>query len=46
MAALHLAGRVLGAGTAMRKGGRFLRIVPLAVVFALVGNLAYEQGPA
>ncbi len=34
---------MLGARTALKKGSGFVRVVLLTVVFALVGNLAYEQ---
>jgi uncharacterized membrane protein YfcA len=43
MAVFNLAGGMLGARTALKKGSRFVRIVLLTVVFALVANLAYEQ---
>lgn len=43
MAAFNLAGGMLGARTALKKGSGFVRIVLLTVVFALVANLAYEQ---
>ncbi len=43
MAVFNLAGGTLGARTALKKGSGFVRVVLLAVVFALVGNLAYEQ---
>lgn len=43
MAVFNLAGGTLGAHTALKKGSGFVRIVLLTVVFALVGNLAYEQ---
>ncbi|WP_371671676.1 TSUP family transporter [Streptomyces sp. NBC_00289] len=43
MAVFNLAGGMLGARTALKKGSGFVRIVLLTVVFALVANLAYEQ---
>lgn len=43
LAVFNLAGGTLGAHTALRKGSGFVRVVLLTVVFALVGNLAYEQ---
>ncbi|GGX51719.1 UPF0721 transmembrane protein [Streptomyces minutiscleroticus] len=43
MAVFNLAGGMLGARTALKRGSGFVRIVLLVVVFALVANLAYEQ---
>ncbi|MCX4761983.1 TSUP family transporter [Streptomyces sp. NBC_01275] len=43
MAVFNLAGGTLGAHTALKQGSGFVRVVLLTVVFALVGNLAYEQ---
>ncbi|MFD7133959.1 sulfite exporter TauE/SafE family protein [Streptomyces sp. NPDC059894] len=43
MAVFNLAGGMLGARTALKKGSGFVRVVLLTVVFALVANLAYEQ---
>ncbi|MFJ5259606.1 sulfite exporter TauE/SafE family protein [Streptomyces sp. NPDC088387] len=43
MAVFNLAGGMLGAHTALKKGSGFVRVVLLTVVFALVANLAYEQ---
>ncbi|MFE0327558.1 sulfite exporter TauE/SafE family protein [Streptomyces sp. NPDC058960] len=46
MAGFNLAGGMIGARTALKRGSGFVRIVLLTVVFALVANLAYEQWPA
>ncbi|MFE7272962.1 sulfite exporter TauE/SafE family protein [Streptomyces sp. NPDC057623] len=43
MAVFNLAGGMLGARTALKKGSEFVRVVLLTVVFALVAKLAYEQ---
>jgi uncharacterized membrane protein YfcA len=43
MAVFNLAGGMLGAHTALKKGSGFVRVVLLTVVFALVANIAYEQ---
>lgn len=43
MALFNLAGGTLGARTALKKGSGFVRVVLLTVVFALVGNLAWQQ---
>ncbi|WP_329291127.1 sulfite exporter TauE/SafE family protein [Streptomyces pseudovenezuelae] len=43
MALFNLAGGMLGAHTALKKGSAFVRVVLLTVVFALVANIAYEQ---
>ncbi|AJE40572.1 sulfite exporter TauE/SafE family protein [Streptomyces nodosus] len=43
MAVFNLAGGMVGARTALKKGSGFVRIVLLTVVFALVVNLAYQQ---
>ncbi|MGA5032364.1 sulfite exporter TauE/SafE family protein [Streptomyces cellulosae] len=43
MAVFNLAGGTLGARTALKRGSGFVRVVLLAVVFALVANMAYEQ---
>ncbi|MFG2311237.1 sulfite exporter TauE/SafE family protein [Streptomyces sp. NPDC048566] len=43
MAAFNLAGGMVGARTALKKGSGFVRVVLLTVVFALVANMAYEQ---
>ncbi|MCZ9344592.1 sulfite exporter TauE/SafE family protein, partial [Streptomyces sp. TRM76130] len=43
MAACNLAGGMLGARTALKKGSGFVRVVLLTVVLALVADLAYEQ---
>ncbi|MFD6420082.1 sulfite exporter TauE/SafE family protein [Streptomyces sp. NPDC060194] len=43
MAVFNLAGGVIGARTALRKGSGFVRVVLLTVVVALVAKLAYEQ---
>ncbi|WP_460065381.1 sulfite exporter TauE/SafE family protein [Streptomyces sp. YKOK-I1] len=46
MAVFNLAGGTLGARTALKKGSGFVRVVLLTVVFALVGNLAWQQWAA
>ncbi|MEU1260927.1 TSUP family transporter [Streptomyces cellulosae] len=43
MAVFNLAGGMLGARTALKRGSGFVRVVLLTVVFALVANMAYEQ---
>ncbi|MFF0089364.1 sulfite exporter TauE/SafE family protein [Streptomyces canus] len=43
MALFNLAGGMLGAHTALKKGSGFVRVVLLTVVFALVANIAYDQ---
>ncbi|MCS0601392.1 TSUP family transporter [Streptomyces sp. LP11] len=43
MAVFNLAGGMMGARTALKKGTGFVRVVLLTVVFALVANLAYAQ---
>ncbi|MEU1481000.1 sulfite exporter TauE/SafE family protein [Streptomyces sp. NPDC001668] len=43
MALFNLAGGMLGARTALKRGSGFVRVVLLTVVFALVTNIAYEQ---
>ncbi|MFY1676787.1 sulfite exporter TauE/SafE family protein [Streptomyces sp. WMMC905] len=43
MAVFNLAGGMLGAHTALKRGSGFVRIILLVVVTALVANLAYEQ---
>ena len=43
MAVFNLAGGMVGARTALKKGSGFVRVVLLTVVFALVANLAYQQ---
>jgi uncharacterized protein len=43
MAVFNLAGGMLCAHTALKKGSGFVRVVLLTVVFALVANMAYEQ---
>ncbi|MFG2380687.1 sulfite exporter TauE/SafE family protein [Streptomyces avermitilis] len=43
MAVFNLVGGMVGAHTALKKGSGFVRVVLLAVVFALVANLAYNQ---
>ncbi|MFJ8360043.1 sulfite exporter TauE/SafE family protein [Streptomyces sp. NPDC093984] len=43
MAGFNLAGGMIGARTALKRGSGFVRIVLLTVVFALVADLAYEQ---
>ncbi|MEU3439244.1 TSUP family transporter [Streptomyces griseoincarnatus] len=43
MATFNLAGAMLGARTALKRGSGFVRVVLLTVVFALVANMAYEQ---
>ncbi|WP_327694745.1 sulfite exporter TauE/SafE family protein [Streptomyces sp. NBC_00459] len=46
LAAFNLAGGMVGAHTALKKGSGFVRVVLLVVVFTLVANLAYQQWPA
>ncbi|MEU8886415.1 TSUP family transporter [Streptomyces sp. NPDC048442] len=43
MAVFNLAGGMLGARTALKKGSGFVRVVLLVVVFAMVAKLAYDQ---
>ncbi|MCZ7460392.1 sulfite exporter TauE/SafE family protein [Streptomyces sp. WMMC940] len=43
MAVFNLAGGMLGARTALRKGAEFVRGVLLVVVFSLVAKLAFDQ---
>lgn len=43
LAVFNLAGGMLGARTALKRGSGFVRVVLLTVVFALVANLAYQQ---
>ncbi|MFI6263455.1 sulfite exporter TauE/SafE family protein [Micromonospora sp. NPDC051006] len=43
MAVCNIAGAVLGARMALRRGAGFVRIVLLVVVLALVGKLGYDQ---
>ena len=43
MAVFNLAGGMVGAHTALKKGSEFVRVVLLMVVFALVAKLAFEQ---
>ncbi|MER7457742.1 TSUP family transporter [Micromonospora sp. NPDC126480] len=43
MAVCNIAGAVLGARMALRRGSGFVRVVLLVVVLALVGRLGYEQ---
>ena len=43
MAVFNLAGGMVGARMALKKGSGFVRGVLLTVVFALVAKLAYEQ---
>jgi len=43
MALFNLAGGMLGAHTALKRGSGFVRVVLLTVVLALVANIAYEQ---
>lgn len=43
MAVFNLAGGMLGAHTALKKGSGFVRVVLLTVVFALVAKMAWEQ---
>ncbi|MFE4958096.1 sulfite exporter TauE/SafE family protein [Streptomyces sp. NPDC056653] len=43
MAVFNLAGGLLGARTALRKGSEFVRGVLLVVVFSLVARLAFDQ---
>ncbi|MET7732651.1 TSUP family transporter [Streptomyces sp. NPDC005402] len=43
MAVFNLAGGLPGARTVLKKGSGFVRVVLLAVVLALVANIAYEQ---
>ncbi|MGE5764443.1 MAG: TSUP family transporter, partial [Mycobacterium leprae] len=42
MGACNITGGWLGAHTAIRRGARFVRVVFLTVVGALVGRLAYD----
>ncbi|WP_307540672.1 TSUP family transporter [Streptomyces sp. V3I8] len=42
MAVFNLAGGMVGAHTALKKGSGFVRVVLLTVVFALVAKLAYD----
>ncbi|MFC5804307.1 sulfite exporter TauE/SafE family protein [Streptomyces formicae] len=46
MAVFNLAGGMLGARMALRKGAEFVRGVLLVVVFSLVAKLAFDQWPA
>jgi uncharacterized membrane protein YfcA len=46
MAVFNLAGGMLGARTALRKGSEFVRGVLLVVVFSLVAKLAFDQWTA
>lgn len=43
MAVFNLAGGMVGAHTALKKGSGFVRIVLLTTVFGLVAKMAYEQ---
>ncbi|MEU1015725.1 TSUP family transporter [Streptomyces sp. NPDC005898] len=43
MAVFNLAGGMLGARTALKKGSGFVRVVLLTTVFGLVVKMAYEQ---
>ncbi|MGW7412823.1 sulfite exporter TauE/SafE family protein [Streptomyces sp. NPDC054863] len=43
MAVFNLAGGMIGARTALKKGSGFVRVVLLVVVFAMVAKLAYDQ---
>ncbi|MGW3955237.1 sulfite exporter TauE/SafE family protein [Streptomyces sp. NPDC004752] len=43
LAVFNLAGGMLGARSALKRGSGFVRVVLLTVVFALVANLAYQQ---
>jgi uncharacterized membrane protein YfcA len=43
MAVFNLAGGMLGAHPALKRGSGFVRVVLLTVVFALVANLAHQQ---
>ncbi|MFE5212261.1 sulfite exporter TauE/SafE family protein [Streptomyces sp. NPDC056600] len=43
MAVFNLAGGMLGARTALKRGSGFVRVVLLTVVFALVVKMAYDQ---
>ncbi|MDP9817904.1 putative membrane protein YfcA [Spirilliplanes yamanashiensis] len=42
-AVCNVAGAVLGARTALRRGSGFVRVVLLVVVLALIGKLGYDQ---
>ena len=43
MAACNLTGARLGVHFALKRGSRFIRVVLLCVVIAMVGKLAYDQ---
>ena len=43
MAVCNIAGAVLGARMALRRGSGFVRVVLLVVVVALVAKLGYDQ---
>jgi uncharacterized membrane protein YfcA len=43
MAVCNMAGARLGARLALRRGSRFVRVVLLVVVFALLAKLTWDQ---